>query len=793
VASVTAELRDAGRIGASALRIEDGRLLSGRSLYVNDVTLPRMVHIAFVRAWPAHALLRSIDVSAALAMPAVVAALTAADLPDAGVTDSNLITNLAKTRQPAIARDRVRFAGEVVAIVVAKDRYEAEDAAEVVQVDYNVLPAVTEAGSPRPPGHVPIFDELPDDAIYDKGETFGDPSAAFDAAAHVVENDFDSGRSNASPLETRGCVASYDPSSNNLEFWASTQGPHLLRRKLAMTTGVPEHRIKVRTHDVGGAFGQKIPIHAEEILVALVAIRLGRPVKWIEDRHENLVAAPHARGQRVKLLLAFDAEGRMLGLRGRLLADAGAYSHNSTSALIESYLTARTLPGPYRIENYEYRLRCELTNKSPIAPYRGVGFVTAQVARELLIDEAARRIGIDRLELRRKNLIRRDEFPYTSATGLVFDSGSYIESLDRVADMAGYDEFLTLQSESRKTSRYLGLGISPHVEPTGWGTEGTNQVAWHSFPSNDSARVSLDQSGKATVMVGTTSQGQGIETVVAQVVADVIGLPLTDVRVDSTDTSSTPISLAGTRASRSAVVAGGAVGLAATEMREKILRVAGEILEADPADLEIAGGVVSIKGSPGRSKSVADVVSAAFTTAAFRRVDPEPNFTATRFYDPGASYANASIGAVVEVDTLTGVVRVLRLLAVEDCGTIINPTIVEGQLAGGMAQGLGGALLERIDYGPEGQNLTGTLIDYLLPTSMEVPDMEIDHLVSPSPSTWRGIKGVGESGAIGAPAAIALAVADALAPFGARVSRFPMIPETVMAMIDGARTQVSSR
>ena len=603
----------------------------------------------------------------------------------------------------------------------------------------------------------------------------------------MIQKDFYTGRSMASPLETRGCVAGYDPSSGHLEFWGSTQGPHLLRRKLAMTTGVPEHHIKVHIHDVGGAFGQKIPVHAEEVLVALAAMRLGASVKWIEDRREHLIAAPHARDQHISLELALDADCGMLALRARILGNAGAYSHNSTSALIECHLTARSLPGPYRIRNYEYRVRCELTNRSPIAPYRGVGFVAAQTVRELLIDEAARQLGIDRLEIRRRNLVHRHEFPYTSATGLVFDSGSYVESMERVAEMVGYDDFLKEQAGARKTSRYLGLGISPHVEPNGWGTQGTNQVAWPSFASNDSARVSLDLSGKATVTVGTTSQGQGIDTVMAQVVADVIGLPLADVRVDSPDTSSTPISLAGTRASRSAVVAGGAVGLAATDLREKILRVAGEILEADPEDLTIAEGVVSVKGSAARSKTIAEVVAAGFLSADLRRIEPEPNFIATRFYDPGATYSNASVGAVVEVDAATGVVRVLRLIAVEDCGTMINPTVVEGQVAGGLAQGLGGALLERIDYGEDGQSLTSTFMDYLLPTSTEIPDIEIEHLVSPSPNTWRGIKGMGESGAIGAPAAIAMAVADALAPFGVRVRQLPLTPEAVVNMIDQAQ------
>lgn len=766
-------------VGASVHRVEDGRLLTGRGRYLADIVLPRMKHAAFVRALPSHALVTSLDTTRALAVPGVVAVLTAADLPAATLVDGNWIPGLAKTPQPVLAREKVRFAGEAVAIVVAEDRYVAEDAAELVDVEYEPLPAVTRAGQ-RPSGHVPIMAELPDDVIYDRGETFGDPDRVFGQAPHVFRKRFTMERSAAAPMECRGALARYDPTSAELDLWCSTQSPHLLRRRVALAGGLAENRVRVHIHDVGGGFGQKIAAHPEEIAIALAAMRLAVPVKWVEDRRENLMAAPHGRGQRIDLALATDDDGAFLAMRAEVVGDAGAYSFNSASALIEPYITARGLPGVYRLDHYGYHVLTGLTNKSPVAPYRGVGFVAAQAARELLIDEAARGLGIDRLELRRRNMVRPEDFPYRSCSGLVYDSGSYIESLDRIRELCGYDAFAEEQRRARARGRLLGLGVSPYVEPTGWGSEGMDQVGWHSFPSNDSARVSVDMSGKVTVAVGTPSQGQGIETTLAQVTADALGVALADVRVAYSDTDAAPISLAGTRASRVAVISGGASGLAAREVRSKILRVAAELLEADAADLAVERGVITIPGVPDVSITVAEVVQQAYQRSDLRAVEAEPNFTATRFYDPSATYGNACVVAVVEVDPGTGGVRVLRMAGVEDCGTVINPMVVDGQFIGGMVQGLGGALTEHVAYDDGGEITTTTFMDYLLPTASEVPDVEVAHLVSPSPHTWRGIKGVGESGTIGAPAAIAAAVQDAVAHLGGTVSRMPLLPEEVL-------------
>jgi carbon-monoxide dehydrogenase large subunit len=782
----TDERTSGGTIGKPQLRAEDARLLTGRGRFVADLRLPRMTHAAFVRSPHAHARVRSIDATRAVRVPGVVAVITGADLPETGLAHINEVPGLIKTPQPVLARDRVRFVGQAVAVVVAKDRYVAEDALELIDVDYEELPAVVSVDAAKPEGHVPLLPAVPDDVVYRDHRVFGDPAGAFESAARVFKSSYRASRFVAAPLECRGCVASFEPASRMLSFWSSTQSPHLLRRRLALTMGLSEHRVRVMMPDVGGGFGQKIAISPEEVAVAFASAQLGIPVKWIEDRRENLMAAPHAKEQIIHLELAVGEDGTFLGLRARILGDTGAYSYNSASALIEPFMAAKLLPGVYRLDNYEYEAQAVLTNKSPTAPYRGVGWTAAQAAREILIDEVARGLGTDAVELRLQNMISSEELPRMSAPGLLYDSGSFHESLRLAAQMSGYEEFRVEQQRGRTEGTYLGIGFSPYVEPAGWGTEGMNQIGLHSFPSNDSARVSMDASGKVTVSVGTVAIGQGHDTVMAQIAADVLGVDFEDVTVSFGDTSSVPISLAGTRASRSTVVGGGAVGLAAEDLRDKLLGIAGLMLEVDPQGLEIADGRVRVRGTPSTSFSVREVAEAAFYNIRIREVEPEPNLTCTRLHDPRATCSNGCIAAIVEVDAETGAIKIRRLIGVEDCGTMINPMLVEGQLAGGLAQGVGGALLERIVYDEYGQIVTTTLMDYLLPTATEMPNIEIRHLSSPSPNTWQGIKGMAEAGMVGGPAAVANAVADALAPFGARVGSMPLSAEAVVRMIAAA-------
>jgi carbon-monoxide dehydrogenase large subunit len=712
----------------------------------------------------------------------VHAVLTAAELEHAPLVDLLPIEGLKRTPQTALGSDRVRYAGEAVALVLAASRYEAEDGAELVEVDYEPLPHVVEVESALADGAPLLFPEFGSNAVYRGSRVIGDVDGAFAGAHHVARHVFRHNRYLAAPLETRGCVASFDASTGELTFWCSTQSPHLLRRRLALATGIPDGRVRVVAPDVGGAFGLKIPIHPEELAVALAARLVGRPVQWVEDRRENLVAAPHAKQQTIESELALAADGTFLALRARYLGDAGAYSFNNASALIEPYLAAVLLPGVYRVRAVAYEVVATVTNKAPVAPYRGIGWTAGHCARELLIEQAARELELDPAELRRRNMVEPDEFPYESATGMLYDSGSFRESLDRALELVGYEDLRAGQRAGRADGRYVGVGVSPYVEPTGWGTEGSAQASWV-LVSHDLARITIEPSGEVVVAVGTPSQGQGHATTFAQLVAETLGCAVDDVHVRANDTASVPISVAGTRASRTAVVVGGAVLRAAATLRERVLEIAGSLLEADPADLEVVDGGIALRDAPSRRVSLREVAEAAYFQPSLRASVPEPSLSAQSFHDPRATYANGCIACVVEVDVETGAVAVVRAVAVEDCGTIVNPAIVDGQIRGAVAQGIGGALLEHAVYDEAGQPQASTLLDYLLPTATEVPPVEIDHLYSPSPFTPGGIKGMGESGLIATPAAVALAVEDALSHFGARVDRLPLSPDVVAGMI----------
>ncbi|MCW2898560.1 MAG: aldehyde oxidase and xanthine dehydrogenase molybdopterin binding protein [Streptosporangiaceae bacterium] len=781
--------RDHSSVGARIPRREDPRLLSGGGRYVGDITLPRMIHAAFVRSSQAHARVLEVDVEEARAADGVLGVFAAADLDPVTFVDYATAPALKKTPQPVLAADRVRFVGEPIAIVVAETRALAEDAAELVDVSYETLSAYVDVEEAAASQEDLLFPEHGSNVIFHEHVVIGEPDKAFAEAAHVVSGRYHGNRYVASPMEGAGILASYDTWARELEVWAGTQSPHVMRNRLVDATGLAANRVRVHAPDVGGAFGQKIPIRVEEAAVCLASIRLARPVRWIEDRYENLVAAPHGKEQLIEVELAMAEDGTFLALRSRIVGDPGAYSHNSASALIEPLWSSRLMPGPYRVANYEYDMSAVVTNKSPVAPYRGVGMTAGHTARELVIDRAARLIGRDPADLRMQNLVPSDAFPYTSCTGMVYDSGSYRESLQAVMDHLGYDDFRKEQQAALAEGRYLGIGVSPYVEPGGFGTEGARQTGSSSFPSFDSARVAMDHTGKVLVDAGTPSQGQGHATSLCQVVADQLGVDVDDVALMPVDTAFSPISMAGTRASRVAVVTGGAVTLAAAEVRDKILAIAGAMLEADPQDLRLADGRVSVVGAPEQSVSVTEVAHAAHLTPELRETVPEPQLTSTRFYDPKASYSNGCVAVIVEVDVQTGRVHLRNVVAAEDCGTVINPLIVEGQVHGAVVQGIGGALFENMLYGSDGQILTSTFMDYLLPTAPEIPDIDVVHLHSPSPNSINGVKGMAESGAVATPAAVANAVADALSAFDIVIEALPLTPNAVVRLLDGTEKE----
>ena len=764
-----------GPIGRSQPRFEDPRLLTGRGLFIGDVTPPRALHAAFVRSAHPHARLVWVDATRARAMAGVAAVLTAADLPPVNLSSARH-PDLLLTPQPPLATDKARFVGEPVAVVLAESRYLAEDAADLVDVQYEVLTPALHAAA-----EVPIFEHIPDDVVFRDRQEYGELGSAFERATTVVSNQLRFPRQLACPLEPRGCVADFDLVARQLTVWSSTQAPHRLRRELAGLTGLAEQQVRVVMHDIGGAFGQKIPTQLEDVAVVLAAMTVGRPVKWIEDRRENLTAAPHSRDQHLHVELALDREYRFIGLRVRIVGDAGAYSFNSGSCLTEAYRAARSLPGPYRIQNYRYDVTIRLSNKSPVAPYRGVGFVAAQCARELVIDEAARVLRVDRFALRERNLVAEADLPYTTSTGWVLRDVSVTESLARARTQ------LTGEDRPAADARLLrGIGISPYVEPSGIGVEGSRQVHGFVAPSRDSARVIMHPSGTATVVVGTPSLGQGLETTMAQVAAHELGIDPADVVVRWTDTSQAPLSLTGSRASRAAVASGGAVGQAAAQVKRQLLQVAAEMLEANAADLDIRDGAVWVVGEPAARLSVAAVASAGHDRTDLFSRGVQPAFEAVELYIPDASYSNGCVLAVVDVDPDTGAVAVRRLIGVEDCGTVINPMIVEGQFVGAVAQGIGAALLEQFSYSDDGQPMISTLMDYLQPTASDLVRVELSHIATPSTATWAGIKGMGESGAIGTVAAIATAVADAIAVRGGRVTELPLLPSTVWNLLHRA-------
>ena len=772
-------------VGARVRRVEDPRLLRGRGGYLDDVELPGVLQAAFVRSPLAHARILGVEADPARAVDGVVAVVTPDDLADAPelVTASHRPEAKVGTR-PLLPADRVRYVGEPVAVVVASSRYVAEDACELVGVEYEPLPALTDAVEALAPGAEAIHEELGDNNFAHIEFEAGDVEKAFGEAERVFEKRFHFGRTHAAPLEGRGMIASWDEVGGELTVWNSTQMPHLVRTMLASLFGVPEARVRVLVPAVGGGFGLKVHLFVEEVIVPLLARRVGAPVKWVEDRYELLAASGHAKELVCALELAVGADGRFRGFRGRFVGDGGAHQGHPWSSLIDPLCAASMLPGIYDVEAIRYEVDAAVTNKCPTTAYRGVGWTPGHTAREALIDDVARELEIDPIELRLRNCIPDGE-PYVSATGCRYDGGSFGESMRCACELLGYEELRARQRELREQGRLLGIGFSPFVEQGGWAAEMATAMGFPDYHYLDSVSVTVEPDGSVTLTTGLQSNGQGHETTLAQVAADTLGVRLEDVRVVQGDTARSAYST-GSWGSRTAVIGGGAVRRAAGDVRERLLLIAGHAMEASPDDLEIEDGRVSVKGSPDRSLSVTDVALTAYFGAT--PADVDPTLAATRSYDPPQTYSNACIACVVEVDPETGVVGIERIVAVEDCGTMVNPLIVEGQLAGAIAQGIGCVLYEGLPYDEDGQFLAGTLVDFLYPTAAEVPSLEIDHLETPSPLTEGGFKGMGEGGLIGAPAAIVNAIADALEPFGASIERTPLRPVDVLELIDGGRT-----
>ena len=777
-------------VGARLPRFEDHRFLTGRGRFVDDLEFPGMLHAAFYRSPFGHARIGSVDVERARALPGVAAVVTGGDLRDFPPFSTGLPRPEVRANERRVLPvDRVRFAGEAVVAVAASSRYVAEDACALIEVDWEPLDAIVDADASLAPGAQLLHEASGSNSFAHIELEHGDVERAFAEAAHVFTKRFHHGRMHAAPLEPRGIVAQFEPGTGTFTMWTSSQIPHLTRSLLAHMLGLTfENQLRVIAPDVGGGFGQKVHLFPEDAVVPYLARQTGRPVKWIEDRYENLAASTHAKEVVIDLELATDADGRFLALRGRYVGDAGAYANYPWTPLVDPLCAAVMMPGLYDVPAARFEIDAAYTNKCPTGAYRGVGWTSGQTAREALVDDVAREFGVDPMELRLRNTIPPE--PYVSATGCKYDGGSYAEAQRKTMELVGYEAFRERQAELRGHGRYVGVGFSPFVEPVGWSGDMAKRMGFP-FDYLDSARVSVEPDGSVTVALGMHSHGQGHETSLAQLVADRLGVRIESVRIVEGDTADTAYGT-GTWGSRTAIVGGGALIRAAGEVREKLVAFAAHALEASAEDIELHDGNAFVKGSPDRSISVTMIAYTAYFGAFVGGSRPpdleDPALTSTRSYQPPESYANGCVAVVLEVDAETGKVELERVVAVDDCGTILNPAIVEGQIAGGIAQGLGGALWEELPYDEDGQFLAGTLLDFSYPTAMDVPPIEIAHLVTPSPVTEGGIKGVGEGGTIAAPAAVVNAVADALAPFGVRIDRTPLTPSYVLGLIRAAKS-----
>ena len=771
--------------GARVKRNEDPVLLTGRAQFVDDVHLPGMLHVAFKRSDYAHARLLSIDVTEARAMPGVVAVYTAADLGDYWQPSPLLVPPppvegavFNQRTAGQLARDKVRYVGEPVVMVVAESRYLAEDAVEKVVIDYDPLPAVVDLEAGVADTSSLVHDDLGHNIAAHVVQRKGDYEAARARADVVIKRPMRYDRGTAAPMETRGVVAQWDALARSLTVWDSTQAPIPIRNGLAAMLGLAERQVRVVAPFIGGGFGPKIMMfYPEETLIPWAAMRLGRPVKWIEDRQENFVAMTHERGQVHDCEMALTRDGQILGVRDVFLHDTGAYDPYGLTVPLN---TQCTLLGPYVVPHYTTEFKAVFTNKTVVTPYRGAGRQHGVFVMERLLDLAARELGIDPLELRRRNFIPPDQFPYNNNvifqdfTELTYDSGDYEPVLDKARAMIGWDEWRAGEgARLRAEGKTVGIGLVMYVEGTGIGPY-------------EGARVQVEPTGKVNVATGIGTQGQGHFTSFAQIVAEQLGVPLTNIYVSTGDTAQFSWG-AGTFASRGAVVAGTAIHHAAVKVRDKARRLAGEALEVAEEDVELVDGFAQVRGAPTRRVALAELAQRANPLRGAVRADAEPGLEATAYYGPemGATAFGAH-ALILEVDPETFNLRVHKYVVVHDCGRVINPLILDGQVQGGVAQGIGNAFYEQLVYDETGQLQNASFMDYLLPTALDVPRIDIGHEETPSPLNPNGVKGAGEAGAIPVGPLFCQALEDAFQGSGLEILEIPLSPYRLWELVTSA-------
>jgi carbon-monoxide dehydrogenase large subunit len=789
-------------VGQRVKRTEDPRLIKGLAHYVDDIRLPDTLHVSFVRSVYAHARITNIDASEALKFPGVVAVYTGKDVAKVGpVPCASALPGLKVPDYRVLAQDKVYFVGQPIAAVVATDAYIARDALDLVMVDYDDLPAVVDVEEAAKGGPV-IYEDFGDNIAYKLTAGEGDIDAALATSDRRIKQRIVHQRLAPIAMEGRGVLARYFPGEEELTVWSSTQIPHLLRTQLALMIGIPENKLRVITPEVGGGFGSKLNVYAEEALLGWISMQLGKPVKWIEKRRENIQSTIHGRGQVGYVEIGCKQDGTITGLKYDVFADLGAYHQLLTPAI--PTLTGLMLSGSYRIPAIQINVTGCFTNKMSTDAYRGAGRPEATYVVERAMDLVAAELGIDPAEVRRKNFPGADEFPFHTATGLDYDSGDYEAALDKAQALIGYAALREEQKKARAEGRLLGIGISTYVEICALGpSQAMPAGGW------ESATVRIEPTGKVTILTGASPHGQGQETSFAQIAADELGVDLNDVTVIHGDTGIVQYGI-GTFGSRATAVGGTAVFIAIQKLKEKAHKIAAHILKGEPESMVFAGGrysraavaaaaeastpVVPVGEAPGgaipepetegRSSLTIQEVALAAHIARELPPDTEPGLSATYFFEPkNFTFPFGTHIVVVEIDRETGDIKLLRYVAVDDCGKVINPMLVDGQLHGGIVQSIGQALFEEVVYDEQGQLITGSLMDYAVPRASHIPWMEFDRTETPSPVNPLGVKGVGEAGTIGATPAIVGAIVDALAPFGVKHLDMPVKPEAVWKII----------
>lgn len=759
-------------------RREDPRFLRGQARYVDDIVLPQMAYLAVVRSAAAHARLRKVDVRAAAQGPGVLTVVVGADLAGSlSPVPPNAVegAHVAPVPHPALAQGRVRYVGEPVAAVLAETRAAAEDAASLIDIEYDVLPAITD---PRQAQSAPVLhDAAPANVLLRWQRSSGDVEGVFASASRIVAQRFHMPRLAAAPIEPRGAVASYDPGTDRLTVWCSAQDPHRPLAQLSHALRRPDDRIRVIVPDVGGAFGSKGAVPVEVILAAWLAMRVGRPVKWVEDRRENLAASYQGRGMDAEVEIALDAGGTIRALRARLIADLGAYLFPSTPVV--PVTTAMLMTGTYAIPAAAVELVGVATNKVPTGPYRGAGRPEAAYLVERVVDLAAHELGVDPVAMRRRNLVPADRFPYRTPLGFTYDSGNYARTLEKACTLVEYDRWRREQSAARQNGRLLGIGVAMYVERAG-------SAVW------ESAAVSMTPAGHAIVRIGSTPTGQGHVTTFSQIVVEALGIDFDAVTIEQGDSAVVPRGV-GTFGSRSITIGGSALVSALEQIKAKAGLIAAHLLEAGGQDVVWTDGRLHVRGAPQRGVTLAQVAAAAYQPSRLPLGMAVGLEAHNVFQLPGPVFPFGTYAAVVEVDPLTGEVTIHKLMAVDDAGRIVNPLLAEGQVIGAAAQGLGQACLEEVVYGEDGQLLTTTFADYALARAPQVPPLTTTFLETLSPLNPLGVKGVGEAGAIATPSALANAVLDALAPLGIRHLDFPLTPRRIWDAIATATASSVTR